>query len=423
MTADAVPPPPRDAPSLRLLPVPRPATAQPAAPAANGTDGPRLDGLRIAVLNWRDPWQSVAGGAEEYAWRISRDLLARGASVTFVTSREAGQARSETREGVAFRRMGGPYTVYPRVLSWLACRRRRFDAVLDCMNGIPFFAPTVVSRRTSVVSVVHHVHDLQFNAYFSRPVAWLGRFIEGPVASRIYRSCPTVTVSASSRDALRAKLGWRAPIVVIHNGGPSLQAVAGRRTDADPTPLPGTDRGSPALVSLGRLVVQKRVTRIVSAVDSLQDAWPGLRAHIVGRGPEREPLSEEINRRGLGERVKVYGFLPEADKNAVLAGATLHVTASQFEGWGLTVLEAARLGVPTVAYDVDGLRDAVRHGVTGWLVRDGETLPDVVHRALTELSDPERAHQVSEACRAWAARFTWQRSGREMAQLIASLRG
>jgi len=69
----------------------------------------------------------------------------------------------------------------------------------------------------------------------------------------------------------------------------------------------------------------------------------------------------------------------------------------------LCVLEAAALGVPTVAYDVEGLRDAVRDGQTGWLVRDGEELADVVDRAVRELADPDRRDEVAAACRDWAA--------------------
>ncbi|PRY01580.1 glycosyltransferase family 4 protein [Allonocardiopsis opalescens] len=400
-------------PGLRAVP------ADPAGrrgvPVPRGADAPArrpLAGRRIALVNWRDPWQSVAGGAEEYAWRMARHLTGQGAEVVFVTSRERGQPARERRAGVSFRRMGGAYTVYPLVLLWLLRHRRRFDAVVDCMNGIPFFSPLVLPRRTPVVSVVHHVHDLQFNAYFSRPVAWLGRFIEGPVASRLYRRCTTVTVSESSRRALRAKLGWRAPITVIRNGAPAVQ-----RLD---TAAPPADLGSPALVSLGRLVVQKRVVRIVDAAAELSGDWPGLRVHVIGRGPESVPLRERIAEHGLGGRVRMHGFLPEREKNTLLSRCLLHVTASEFEGWGLTVIEAAALGVPTVAYDVDGLRDSVWDGVTGWLVREGETLSEVVGRALAELADPVRAAAVRQACRDWAKRFTWERSGREMTTLLAA---
>ena len=77
----------------------------------------------------------------------------------------------------------------------------------------------------------------------------------------------------------------------------------------------------------------------------------------------------------------MHGFLADNDKRDIVAGSLLHLNTSQGEGWGLCVLEAAALGVPTVAYDVEGLRDAVRHGETGWLVREGEQLADVVERA------------------------------------------
>ncbi|MFD6950758.1 glycosyl transferase [Nocardiopsis sp. TSRI0078] len=374
--------------------------------------GPRLDGVRLVMINWRDPWQSAAGGAEEYAWRISRHLAERGAIVTFLTSREPHQARVETRDGIVIRRMGGRFTVYPRVMAWLALWRREYQLAFDCMNGIPFLSRLVLRRGTRVVSIVHHVHDLQFNAYFSPPLAWLGRFVESAVASRVYRRCTTVTVSESSRRAMRDKLGWRAPIEIVHNGG---LPGAGPLDGASESPA----HPFPAVVSLGRLVVQKRVSRVVDLARRLREAHPGLRVHIIGRGPEGAPLAERIERDGTGDRVVLHGFLPEEDKNGVLSSCHLHVTASEFEGWGLTVIEAARLGVPTVAYDVDGLRDSVRDGETGWLVREGEDLADVVDRALKELSDPGRAEEVRRACRAWASRFTWEASGARMTRIVA----
>ena len=84
------------------------------------------------------------------------------------------------------------------------------------------------------------------------------------------------------------------------------------------------------------------------------------------------------------------------------------------------MLEAAALGVPTVAFDVDGLRDAVRDGETGWLVRDGERIEDVTERAVKELADPARRAAVAAACRAWAARFSWDASTARMAGLVAA---
>src|ERR1700685_4513940 len=90
-----------------------------------------LSGLRIAVVNWRDPWHPQAGGAERYAWEMSRALAAAGAYVHFLTARAPGQAGTEERAGIEIVRLGGRFTVYPLLLAWLLTRRRCFDAVLD----------------------------------------------------------------------------------------------------------------------------------------------------------------------------------------------------------------------------------------------------------------------------------------------------
>jgi glycosyltransferase involved in cell wall biosynthesis len=164
-------------------------------------------------------------------------------------------------------------------------------------------------------------------------------------------------------------------------------------------------------------VVHKRVERVLDVADRLGE---GAVIDVIGRGPVAIPLATEITARGLADRVRLRGFLPEANKRAAVAGSLLHLNTSQGEGWGLCVLEAAALGVPTVAYDVDGLRDAVRDGETGWLVRAGQRIEDVAECAVKELSDPVRRAEMAAACRRWAGQFDWDSSVSLMAGLIVT---
>jgi glycosyltransferase involved in cell wall biosynthesis len=145
---------------------------------------------------------------------------------------------------------------------------------------------------------------------------------------------------------------------------------------------------------------------------------PTVVIDVIGRGPGERSLAAAIASRGLSDTVRLRGFLAEADRDAIVARSVLHLNTSQGEGWGLCVLEAAALGVPTVAYDVEGLRDAVRDETTGWLVRDAEPIEDVVARALKELGDPARRATVAAACRDWAGQFSWDQSAGRMAGLI-----
>ncbi|MFD1936691.1 glycosyltransferase family 4 protein [Nonomuraea mangrovi] len=358
-----------------------------------------LSGRRIAVVNWRDPWHPAAGGAETYAWEMATRFASAGARVHFVTARAPGQKRAETIDAVRLARMGGTFSVYILVLWWLLRRRGRFDAVLDCQNGIPFFTPWVLPRRTEVFCVVHHVHDRQFAVHLPHWLAVLGCFLEGPVSRWTYRRCASVAVSPSTVLAMRERLGWTGAIHIVPNG---VSLATRPREPRSP---------SPRLVCVGRLVAHKRVDLLLDAVGNLRERWPDLTVDIIGRGPEEERL-----RARLPEGVTFHGYLQVGDKERLIAAAWLQVNASQGEGWGLCVLEAAALGVPTVAFDVDGLRDAVRHGETGWLLPEGTELAKGIATALDELTET-----CSDRCREWAAGFDWDHSAERLARLLLGL--
>jgi glycosyltransferase involved in cell wall biosynthesis len=203
---------------------------------------------------------------------------------------------------------------------------------------------------------------------------------------------------------MREKLRWTGDIYLIPNGAPAPDAA----------PLAGPAARSLAWV--GRLVAHKRAELILPVARRLAGA--GCTVDVVGRGPAAPSLASAVAAAGLDGVVRLHGFLPEARKREFVARSLLHLNTSQGEGWGLCVLEAAALGVPTVAFDVDGLRDAIWDGKTGWLVRAGETIEDVTERAVKELADPARRQQVAAACRAWAASLSWDRSAARMAALI-----
>jgi glycosyltransferase involved in cell wall biosynthesis len=253
---------------------------------------------------------------------------------------------------------------------------------------------------------MHHVHDAQFGVHFSPVMAAIGRFLEGPMARRTYRRHACVAVSQSTVRAMRERLRWTGPIYVVPNG---LTA------DCFERPGPPVQADATLLTWVGRLVAHKRVERVLDVAERLRDRAV---VEVIGRGPAASPLAAEIAARGLADQVWLRGFLPEQDKRSAVAGSLLHLNTSQGEGWGLCVLEAAALGVPTVAYDVDGLRDAVRDGETGWLVRADQRIEDVAERAVKELSDPVRRAEIAAACRRWAGQFDWDQSVAQMAELI-----
>ena len=375
-----------------------------------------LAGRRAVVVNWRDPWHSLAGGSERYAWEFAKALRAAGVRVEFLTAREAGQRPAEIREGIEVRRAGGPFTFYVHAAVRLLQRRSQLDIVVDPECGIPAFSPLFVRRDTAVVLVLHHVHQEQFRTYFPAPLAWLGRTLERVVMPVVYRRRATVAVSESTRQEMRDQLGWSRPVGILGNGAQSADEVEGLALDKD------LDR----MVVLGRLVPHKRVDLVLHVLNALREERPGLSLDICGQGPDRPRLESLAGQLGLADRVTFHGYLPEADKERLLRRAALHVCASDVEGWGQAVIDAAGYGVPTVARDVPGLRDSVRHESTGWLVPDDtdtdvltERITAQVRVALRELDAPENLTLTVKACHSWASTLSWPQMHEQARALIA----
>ncbi|MEZ0580900.1 glycosyltransferase family 4 protein [Nocardioides sp. MH1] len=377
---------------------------------------PSLAGRRVVVVNWRDLDHSLAGGSEIYAWELARGLREGGAEVELLTAREPGQAAEEVRDGIVVRRRGGALSFYPHTALRLLARRRRADAVVDPSCGLPSFAPLFLRRRTPVVLVMHHVHQEQFSTHFPAPVAAFGRWMERSVMPRIYRRSTTVAVSTSTVEEMRDQLGWTRPVGLLHNGAELPPLGAGDPAAKDP------DR----IAVLGRLVAHKRVDLVIRAVAILAPTRPGLHLDVIGQGPERDGLERLVAGLGLRDRVTFHGFVDEDTKAALLTRSALHVCASDAEGWGQAVIEAAGHGVPTLARDVPGLRDSIRAGETGWLVPDDADLVTVGGRltaaltaALTEADDPAVRARHFEACQRWAHHFDWSAMRREARALVA----
>jgi glycosyltransferase involved in cell wall biosynthesis len=180
-------------------------------------------------------------------------------------------------------------------------------------------------------------------------------------AERLAEQATTATICVSQReraDGLLARTCRAERTVVIPNA-----------VDVDAYPQAPLERAVPRLISVGRLAAPKDWTTLLSAVASL-DPQAFVELVIVGDGPDRERVQEELAARSLDRRVRLLG--EHDDVPHLLADADVFVLASRSEGLPLSVIEAMAAGLPVVASDVGGLRELVRDGATGTLVPPGD---------------------------------------------------
>ena len=360
--------------------------------------------LRIAFLTWRDQRHPEAGGAEVFLERVSGELRARGHEVTILTARYEGSLPTEVlHDGRRMVRVGGRYTVYPRVAAELVRRRRQFDAIVDIQNGVPFWSPLYSGKR--VVCVVHHVHREQWEAVFPPTSARIGWTLESRVGPAVYRRCEFLAVSESTATDLAA-VG--VPPERIH--------VAYSGLDRYPD-LGGYDPGAPPrLVAVGRLVPHKRLELAIDALATLRPRHPGLTLDIAGSGYHEEDLVRHAQARGVADSVRFAGRVSEEEKNLLLSRATAHLVPSLKEGWGLTIIEAAAQGTPSVAFrSAGGTRESIVDGRTGFLADSPDEFLDLTARLLRE---PELRAQLSKNASDHSLRFDWAATAGSLLELL-----
>ncbi len=185
----------------------------------------------------------------------------------------------------------------------------------------------------------------------------------------------------------------------------------------DLPPPPMAERsGIPTIVTVARLVeTYKGHDVMTQALHLVRERIPSARWIVVGDGPLRPSLEELARRHGVAGAVEFVGSVPDARRDAIYDEAHAFAMPSRLpeeglggEGFGIVYLEAGAHGLPSVAGDVAGARDAVLDGQTGILV--DPTDPVAVAGALTELlADPDRAARMGVAAREQAESHAWPR--------------
>lgn len=151
-----------------------------------------------------------------------------------------------------------------------------------------------------------------------------------------------------------------------------------------------------AIISGGRLVVEKGFDILIRAFALVSDEFPGVDLHIYGSGEEKEHLLGMIDSVSLTGRVRILD--PVRDFPSILKQARLFVLPSYFEGLPNTLIEAMALGVPVVAADCTpgGARFLTQHGTIGGpLVSPGSSV-EMAEAIATMLRDPNQAEQLGK---------------------------
>ncbi len=172
------------------------------------------------------------------------------------------------------------------------------------------------------------------------------------------------------------------------------------------------------LITVGRLVRRKGIGQFVKEImPLLVSSRPRLLYMIVGEGKEQKAIEIEIERRHLKDNVFMAGYLPDNIVRGLMTLAKAFIMPNitvdgDVEGFGIVVLEANCAELPVVAYDIEGLRDAIVDGKNGYLVEPNRprAFAEVVERLL---SDESQRSEIGKRSREFIGeRYSWDRCAR-----------
>ena len=347
--------------------------------------------MRFLMLNWRDPSNPLAGGAERVSQAYLKELVRRGHEVSWFANAFPGCLREERLEGMQVVRGGGKGTSILEARKWFRVQAP-FHLVVDQHHGLPWYAPWWAGTPT--VAYIHEVLGPIWNVFYRWPLNVIGRWQER-WTHRLYRNVPFWVPSNSTRNALKA-VGVR-HVAVFPNGLDSIPLENLNEKHVE-TPI--------RLIAVSRLAANKRVEHAIEATRLLLDGGLQTRLVIVGGGEYEPRLREDVDHLDLGNNVEFTGAVSEEDKNSHLANAHLLVHASVREGWGLNVIEANAMGTPAVVYPVAGLVDSTLHDRTG-IVTDEETPQALASAVRSLVGDPDKYHRLREAAWVRAKEHVW----------------
>lgn len=270
------------------------------------------------------------------------------------------------------------------------------------------FCPAYTSPLWTGAPVVLTIHDISFTAHpewFTIREGLRRRLLTRRAARK---AAAVITVSEFSASEIERFYGVpRSRIHVIHHGVAHL-------------PRSRADRREPLVLFVGSIFNRRHVSELLAAVARLVPEIGGLRLVVVGdnRTCPRQDLASQADALRLHDVVEWLDYAGDERLAAFYARARAFVFVSEYEGFGLTPLEALAAGVPPVVADT-----AVSHetcGSAALYVQPGD-LAGLAAAIRSLLLDESTRSRLLEAAPSVLARYSWERAAGETLELIEDI--
>nr|MBO2469637.1 DUF1957 domain-containing protein [Bacillota bacterium] len=370
---------------------------------------------RVLMLTWEFP-PRVVGGLARHVAELSRALVRQGIEVHVVTCAAPGVASEAEWHGVRVFRVPVDFVRADDFLHWvdqfnLAAAAMAGELMeqytYDCLHAHDWLVERAARalRRASGLPLVTTIHATEHGRFGGLHTA-MQRTIHGREAALVASSDHVIVCSQAMWREVQHVFGVPSERLTIIPNGVDRRAFRGADGAAARAQL-ALPSGKRLIVFVGRLVHEKGVHVLLSAVPEIAAHCPDVHVVVVGKGPMQPRLEDQARALGIEGRVTFTGFVSDETRNALLTAADVAVFPSLYEPFGIVALEAMAAGVPVVVAHTGGLAEIVRHEENGLTANPGDSrsLAEQVVRALTD--DRLRRRIAEAAARDVATVYDW----------------
>lgn len=240
--------------------------------------------------------------------------------------------------------------------------RKDLRALKDVISLLRRTRPNVIHAHTSKAGILGRLSarfcgiPSVFTAHtwcFAEGTSWKWKLLGVPCERLAgWAGGPIINVSNANRTlALQYRIAPAERLVTIHNGVSDAVPDAPRRSDP------------PVILMVARFAPQKNQAQLLETCSEIQAPF---RLQFAGTGPGQAEVERRAEELQMRHKVEFLGDC--GDVAGLLGKASIFALATKWEGFPLSILEAMRAGLPVVASDVGGVREAVTDGANGFLI-------------------------------------------------------
>lgn len=269
------------------------------------------------------------------------------------------------------------------------------DAALPWLRSHANDAVVVSHFALHALPILDQLRRRPFVVHFQGPWGEESR-VEGSSASsvrvkewierRVYRTADAaIVLSSAFGEILCSRFGVARERVHVIPGGVDTSQFDIAESRSDARRMLGWPVDRPTVVCVRRLVKRVGIELLVEAAKDIRARVPDVQIQIVGTGPQRSRIAEQVAALGLEDTVKLTGFLSEDQLPVAYRAADISVVPTvALEGFGLVTVESLAAGTPCVVTPVGGLSEIVRPFAPDLVTSaaDSRAIADTVSRAL-----------------------------------------